>query len=208
MQPTKPELCLFRVQDDDRPLYVLAPHFSDAVDLWREVRAIEEGEPFEEVAPPRGVEFLADADDIVTRPAPEPYIPGGGKDAEEAERWRKAHQRLFESLASHRLRAPLRELTIYGKTIDEWIPILIDAEEGAKEVEKLRREKAEFVEALRVKIQRSAADRDAARAVAESMREQNRELALSLAEARKRVEELEAAISRERQEQATQAGRP
>ena len=61
---------LFHVQDSDRPIYVMAPDWQDAVKLWRELVELENGAPEEGERPydPSGVALIADHDEVFVAP--------------------------------------------------------------------------------------------------------------------------------------------
>lgn len=63
-------LRLFRVQDGDRPMHVVASTFSAAIERWRERLSDENpGDDFSEVLP-YGVELVADVDELLLPPQP------------------------------------------------------------------------------------------------------------------------------------------
>lgn len=57
---------LYRIQDDDRPMYVLAPSFSEALERWRAlIRRENPGDPENENADPEGISFVEYAELIL-----------------------------------------------------------------------------------------------------------------------------------------------
>ena len=54
---------LFRVQDDERPAYVVAKTFTDALAKWELV--IREENDGEIPAPPQGVAYICDDDELI-----------------------------------------------------------------------------------------------------------------------------------------------
>ncbi len=68
---------LYRVQDPDRPAFVVAKDYQDAVNRWQQNLAKESGETDPSVVgQPSGVEFLTDYAELV--------LPANGKDQGEA----------------------------------------------------------------------------------------------------------------------------
>lgn len=57
---------LFLVQDDDRPMYVLAADFNAALRVYRERMLVEDPElrP-QDVPDPKGIQWVADADEVL-----------------------------------------------------------------------------------------------------------------------------------------------
>lgn len=55
---------LFHVQDSDRPLWVVAKDYVDALESWRE-QIIHENEG--EVSEPQGVQHVCDDDELLIR---------------------------------------------------------------------------------------------------------------------------------------------
>lgn len=54
---------LFHVQDPDRPMWVVAMNWQEAIDRWRDVIASEnDGEVGDE---PDGIQFVCDDDDLI-----------------------------------------------------------------------------------------------------------------------------------------------
>lgn len=61
---------LFYVQDDDRPLFVLARDFADAEAKYRMVIKREnDGDDFQ-YEPPKGINYVADDNDVVINEMP------------------------------------------------------------------------------------------------------------------------------------------
>jgi hypothetical protein len=59
---------LFFVQDSDRPMYVIAQDWKDAVHHWKQfVQQENDIIKLEDVEDPMGVEFLADQEDIIIK---------------------------------------------------------------------------------------------------------------------------------------------
>lgn len=58
-------LKLFHVQDNERPMYVVAKSFGDAFDRWAQHIAGENDCAPEDLEPPSGVSFVCDADDLL-----------------------------------------------------------------------------------------------------------------------------------------------
>lgn len=56
---------LFKVQDPDRPMWIIADTFGGAIEEWNKVIAIENDIKEDEVDPPIGVEFICPDEDIV-----------------------------------------------------------------------------------------------------------------------------------------------
>jgi len=62
------QLYLYRVQDDDRPMYVVAANYAEAVEKWR--KFIFEDDPksyrkISDVEDPKGVQIICDKEDII-----------------------------------------------------------------------------------------------------------------------------------------------
>lgn len=68
VSPTKPAMCIFLVQDSDRPLYVLARNYNDAINKWMK-QVFEENkehyESIEEMEDPEGVTLVARSGEIL-----------------------------------------------------------------------------------------------------------------------------------------------
>lgn len=61
----KGEYCLYEVQDDDRPMYIVAKTWTEALERWCEIIRIEnELEPDEEIVP-LGIRHVCDRDCLV-----------------------------------------------------------------------------------------------------------------------------------------------
>lgn len=57
---------LFHVQDSDRPMFVVAESFQDAVDRWEAlVREENHTPPNEKIEPPSGIAFICDENDLL-----------------------------------------------------------------------------------------------------------------------------------------------
>ena len=56
---------LYHVQDNDRPLWVMADDFAHAVRKWRTVIAAENEQSFEETEEPQGVTLICDDNELV-----------------------------------------------------------------------------------------------------------------------------------------------
>lgn len=59
---------LFNVQDSERPMFVVADSFADAIARWTAL--IQSENPGQEIDPPAGVQFIADEDELL--------LPKGG----------------------------------------------------------------------------------------------------------------------------------
>lgn len=59
---------LFNVQDKERPMFVVAASFLDALARWTTL--IQSENPGEDIEPPQGVQFIADEDELL--------LPEGG----------------------------------------------------------------------------------------------------------------------------------
>lgn len=57
-------MSLFHVQDDDRPMYVVASNYLDAIAKWQKV--IETENVDQPQAQPKGVAIICDDDDLIT----------------------------------------------------------------------------------------------------------------------------------------------
>lgn len=58
-------MSLYHVQDSDRPLWVQADSYGEAVTKWKLVIAIENEMAADEVEEPCGVSFVCDAEDFI-----------------------------------------------------------------------------------------------------------------------------------------------
>lgn len=56
---------LFLVQDSDRPMYVKAESFGDAVALWERLIAVENDLDPDDVDYPLGVQYVAPDDELI-----------------------------------------------------------------------------------------------------------------------------------------------
>ena len=56
---------LFHVQDSDRPMYVVAFTYDDALSKWRRFVAREDDCGEGEIVPPDGIAFIAESDDLL-----------------------------------------------------------------------------------------------------------------------------------------------
>lgn len=56
---------LYHVQDADRPMYVVAASFGDAIDRWKEVIATENNMSINEVEEPMGCEYVCGSDELL-----------------------------------------------------------------------------------------------------------------------------------------------
>lgn len=59
---------LFRVQDSDRPMFVVADDFQQAIDRWRAIIVLENPDDDCSQTNPDGVEFLANDQEIILGP--------------------------------------------------------------------------------------------------------------------------------------------
>ena len=59
---------LYEVQDDDRPMYVVASCWNHAMDAWREVVAQENGIKPDNVFEPQGIRYVCCANDLLLAP--------------------------------------------------------------------------------------------------------------------------------------------
>ncbi len=57
---------LYHIQDNDRPMWVLASNYGEAVERWKQHIAPENECLPEDVEEPMGVSFVCDANDILT----------------------------------------------------------------------------------------------------------------------------------------------
>lgn len=57
---------LYHVQDNDRPLFVIAGSWASAVALWKRAIAIENELDAEDVDEPKGVQLVAEEDEWIT----------------------------------------------------------------------------------------------------------------------------------------------
>jgi hypothetical protein len=58
-------MSLFLVQDGDRPMWVIALSFAEAVRKWRELIAEENGCAEADVAGPTGIQHICDDDEFI-----------------------------------------------------------------------------------------------------------------------------------------------
>jgi len=56
---------LYYVQDSDRPLFVLAKTYEEALDKWRDVICKENDCGINEVEPPNGISLVAEYDEVL-----------------------------------------------------------------------------------------------------------------------------------------------
>ena len=56
---------LFQVQDHDRPLWIIATDFQDALEKWTAVVKVENDG--EDIGPPLGISWVASDEDVVVR---------------------------------------------------------------------------------------------------------------------------------------------
>ncbi|MCP3962409.1 MAG: hypothetical protein GY719_31595 [bacterium] len=68
---------LFRIQDGDRPMYVIASDWSDAVERWTDRMRVENPD-CEEIEGPDGVQLLAENDDDFPEFLGRPEEPANG----------------------------------------------------------------------------------------------------------------------------------
>lgn len=54
---------LFYIQDCDRPMYIVAGSWSEAVYSWKTIVAVENDDEIEETSEPAGVSLIADEDE-------------------------------------------------------------------------------------------------------------------------------------------------
>jgi hypothetical protein len=66
---------LYHVQDSDRPMWVIANDYGDAVDSWKKFVAQENDMSYLEVEEPRGVQFICDRDDLIPLAEPKRHTP-------------------------------------------------------------------------------------------------------------------------------------
>ena len=57
---------LYHVQDDDRPMYVVATSWIDALSRWKEQVSAENEESIEETAEPNGIARVCDDGDLIS----------------------------------------------------------------------------------------------------------------------------------------------
>lgn len=60
-----PRKNLYHIQDDDRPMWVLANSWSDALAKWKTVVAAENDMKAEEVSEPNGIAIVCESDDVI-----------------------------------------------------------------------------------------------------------------------------------------------
>ena len=56
---------LFLVQDADRPMYVVADGFQDALNRWSQLIAAENNCAVDEIDMPDGIQYVASGDDFI-----------------------------------------------------------------------------------------------------------------------------------------------
>lgn len=56
---------LFLVQDDERPLYVVAENFTKALEAWREIICEENDATMEQLDDATGIQKLCDDDELI-----------------------------------------------------------------------------------------------------------------------------------------------
>lgn len=56
---------LFKIQDDDRPMWVAAADYADAIASWFVIVAKENELPIAEVEPPMGVQYICNNYELV-----------------------------------------------------------------------------------------------------------------------------------------------
>ena len=57
---------IFQIQDNDRPMFVIAGSWGEAVSLWKRAIAIENECVIEEVEEPKGVALVCEEDEWIT----------------------------------------------------------------------------------------------------------------------------------------------
>lgn len=58
---------LYHVQDEDRPMYVIAPHLASAIHKWKCHIACENDIEREDVEEPHGVSLVCEKGDLLVR---------------------------------------------------------------------------------------------------------------------------------------------
>lgn len=56
---------LYHIQDADRPMWVVAPNWTEALTRWKNRMAVENDQEPEEVEECRGVQLVCEADDLI-----------------------------------------------------------------------------------------------------------------------------------------------
>jgi len=56
---------LFNIQDSDRPMWIIATDFGDAVYRWKQKIADENDMAIEQVDEPQGCQFVCDEDELL-----------------------------------------------------------------------------------------------------------------------------------------------
>ena len=60
-----PDKCLFHVKDADRPMYIAAIDWGQAIEKWKAAVAIENEMAAEDVTEPLGIDFICDSQDLM-----------------------------------------------------------------------------------------------------------------------------------------------
>lgn len=58
-------LCLFQIQDDDRPMWIVAEDWNEALAKWKAQIARENTCEFEDVAEPKSITLVCEHDDLI-----------------------------------------------------------------------------------------------------------------------------------------------
>ena len=66
IQPKRSNFNLFHVQDSDRPMWVLATNWQQAIQKWKTLIAIENDMIASCVEEPLGVNFVCDSSELIT----------------------------------------------------------------------------------------------------------------------------------------------
>ena len=64
-QNEEPKKCLFQIKDYDRPMWVVADNWTEALEKWKTVIANENDYPEEDVTEPLGIDFICDDNDLI-----------------------------------------------------------------------------------------------------------------------------------------------
>lgn len=56
---------LYHVQDPDRPLWVVAKNYQDAIDKWKRVIAVENDDDLDAVDDPQGIAHICDDNELI-----------------------------------------------------------------------------------------------------------------------------------------------
>lgn len=56
---------LYHIQDADRPMWVVAPNWTEALKRWTNRMALENDQKPEEVETCRGIQLVCEADDLI-----------------------------------------------------------------------------------------------------------------------------------------------